>query len=139
MSSVVALVTVENHSKSDCRNKKHDLSKVAFVEFTSHVVREQVFEVIKANNAGSHKFTFNGKDVSIARGLSEVATARNGKLKAAVRALKDNPRNKSMTVKIAWGSRSVTVGSACEFKQVERDLGQFVIPFGHVSLPVRKR
>ena len=55
----------------------HTLSKAAFVEFTSPVVREQVFEVMKANESDSHKFTFNGKDVSVSRGLSEVANARN--------------------------------------------------------------
>ena len=39
------LVTVENHYKSDFRNKVRTLSKAAFVEFTSLVVREEVFEV----------------------------------------------------------------------------------------------
>ena len=135
----VKLVTVENHYKSDFRNKKHELSKAAFIEFTSPVVREQVFDIIKANESGSHKFSFNGKDVSIARGLSEVAVARNGTLKAAKGALENDPRTESMTTKIVWESRSVTVGGVCAFKQGERDLGQFVAPFEHVSLPVRKR
>ena len=134
----VKLVTVENHYKSDFRNKVYNLSKAAFVEFTSPVVREQVFEVVKANESGSHKFTFNGKDVGVSRGLSEVAIARNGTLKAAERALKEDPRNESRSVKIVWESRSVTVGGVCAYKQGERDLWQFIVPFEHLSIPVRK-
>ena len=125
----VKLVTFENHYKSDFRNKVHTLSKAAFVEVTSLVVREQMFEVMKANESGSHKFTFNGKDVGVSRGVSEVAIARNGILKAAERALKEAPRYESMSVKIVWESRSVTVGGACAFKQDERDIGQFIVPF----------
>ena len=135
----VKLVIVENHYKSDFRNKVHTLSKAAFVEFTSPVVREQVFEVMKANEYGSHKFTFNGKDVGVSRGLSEVAIARNEILKAAERALKEDPRYESMSANIVWESRSVTVGGACAFKQDERDMEQFIVPFEHVSLQVRKR
>ena len=135
----IKLVTIENHYKNDFRNMKQDLSKAAFVEFTSPVVREQVFDVIKANEAGSHRFIFNGKDMSIARGLSEFATARNGSLNAAERSLKQDSRNESMTVTIVWESPSVTIGSVCTFKQGEQDLGQCIVPFAHVSLRVRKR
>ena len=135
----VKLMVVENHYKSDFRNKKHELSKAAFVEFASPVVREQVYEVVKANEAGSHKFVFNGKDVLIARGLSENAVARNGVLKAADRALKEDGRYQANTVKIVWDSRMVTVEGVCAYKQGDRDLGQFVAPFEHMSLPARKR
>ena len=55
--------------------------------------------------------------VGVSRGFSEVAITRNGIQKAAERALKEDPRYESMSVKIVWESRSVA----------------------HVSLPVRKR
>ena len=135
----VKLMVVENHYKSDFRNKKHELSKAAFVEFASPVVREQVYEVVKANEAGSHKFVFNGKDVWIARGLTENAVARNGVLKAADRALKEDGRYQANTVKIVWDSRMVTVEGVGAYKQGDRDLGQFIAPFEHMSLPARKR
>ena len=132
-------MVVENHYKSDFRNKKHKLSKAAFVEFASPVVREQVYEVLKANEAGSHKFVFNGKDVSFARNLSENAVARNGVLKAVDRVLKEDGRYELNTVKIVLESRMVTVGCVCAYKQGDRDLGQFLAPFEHMSLPERTR
>ena len=75
----------------------------------------------------------------IARGLSENAVARNGLLKAADRALKEDGRYQANTVKIVWDSRMVTVEGVGAYKQGERDLGQFVAPFEHMPLPARKR
>ena len=73
----VKVETIELHYNRDFWNKVYNLSKAVFVESTSPVVREQVYEVMKANEAGSHKFSFNGKDVIVARGLSEVVISRN--------------------------------------------------------------
>ncbi len=135
----VQIQATENYYKSDFKGKKHELTKVSFVEFASPVVREQVIETIEANKKGTHKFRFGGKEISIVRGLSEGANARNGVLKAAERALQKDARCQSMTVKIVWENRTVTVGGVCAYKQGGQDLGQFVAPFADMSLPERRR
>ena len=103
------------------------------------MVRKHIYEVLKANEAGSHKFVFNGEDVSFARGLSENAVARNGVLKAVDRALQEDDRYQPNTMKLVLETRMVTVGGVCVYKRSDRDLGQFLAPFEHMSLPVRKR
>ncbi len=131
----IHLQKIDNYYFGSFKDKTRTLTKSAYAEFASSDVRDYVLEKLN-----KHTFSFKGSNVSIRKGLSKSALARNGAIKDAFKLLEKDSRCLGKTVKKEWrDNRGVSVDGKNMFSQGSDGLGTFVAPFTDLQLPTRPR
>ena len=124
---IINFLMAPNHAKK---------SKISYIEVSNKDVRNEILDKIASKPA----LKIAGKSTTFKPGLTQVAMARNGALRAAAEVIANDKRFEGMTIKRETGKedRGVIANGVYIFQQNAQGPGSFKPPYVDLKLPERR-
>ena len=132
----VRIIDVGNYYQFSDGSKSLKISQISYIEVSNKDVRNAILDKIASKPA----LKIAGKSTTFKPGLTQVAMARNGALRAAAEEIANDKRFEGMTIKRETGKedRGVTANGVYIFQQNAHGPGSFKPPYGDLKLPERR-